>query len=280
MVLFFLEIEIRNSEVDTFLVNEMDIVEMERKFLDRDFSILLGDIYYFYNVFKNDLLEEKNIKLITDQWINFSFYKKIYDHICYIDVEGHEVIRINYDDNGSYKISSNERQNESYRSYFKESMKLSQNDIYISSLNLNVKNDEVELPYKPILRMSIAVKDDNDITRGTIVMSYLAKNTLDIFRLFAENSQDEVFLVNDKGYSISSLDIGNCWNFAFDERKRELFSKHYLKAWDDILLGKTQILTGNGVFTTQTLDFSEILSKINLGCNIISSEKWYIISFF
>lgn len=278
-ILFLLETEIRRSKTDEFKANEMRIVEMEKEFLDRDFSTLVGDLHYLHHAFKDNLVDGINIDEITNQWVHFSYEKKMYDQIRYIDVDGKEVIRVNYDEGGSYKVSQDMLQNKADRYYFKESMKLSQGDIYISPLDLNIENDKIELPYKAVTRMSIAVKDNNDVMRGTIIVNYLAKHTLDSFRAYGENSQGEILLVNNNGYSISSLDASNDWNFMFDERKGESFSQQYSSVWDDILLGKKQIITSDGFFTIQMSDFSKTLSEIHLDGKVNSSENWYVISF-
>lgn len=279
LILYFLEFEIRKAKVEELEANELRVVEMESDFLDRDFTMLLGDLHYLRHAFEEDLNAQKNIELITDQWIDFSFEKKIYDQIRYFDVDGNEIIRVNYENKGSYSVSENKLQNKADRYYFQESLKLSQNDVYISPLDLNVENGEVEVPHKPMIRMSVALKDSDNKTRGIIVVNYLAKRTLNSFRIFGENSRGEILLVNDKGYSLSSSDSSKDWNFMFEERESESFSSGFAKAWDNIVSGKAQFVTTEGLFTVKSSDFSKSLSDVNPDSSINSSDKWYVVSY-
>ena len=105
----------------------------------------------------------------------FANYRRVYSQIRYIDLNGMEKVRIDFDNSRVIHAPDAQLQNKSARYYFKESIQLERGDIFVSPLDLNIENDEIEKPYKPVIRFATPVFDANGKKRGIIILNYLAQ---------------------------------------------------------------------------------------------------------
>lgn len=282
LVLFYIEKEVRTSRIEELKRQEQRVVKLENDFLGREFGMFLADLHYLHHAYENELLETDDYSKIAANWAEFSTQRRIYDQIRFIDADGDEKIRINIGSNGVYLVPEKDLQNKKDRYYFTEAIKLSEESVYVSPLDLNIEQGEIEIPYKPMIRLSTPVYDDQGTLQGIIVLNYLADYMLSGFRELAANSQGEIILLNAAGYRLSSPDSEKDWNFMFDKKKEDTFAKEYPDEWISILENDYQQTTDKGLITASRVllshrfDFREINThdqKIVLG-----DGNWYVVS--
>ncbi len=283
-VLFFLEQEVRKAHIQELQNHEMNVVKLGNGFLGREFGMLVSDLNYLHHAYNSLLTEENNMDTLTDNWIEFSTHRGVYDQIRYIDKYGDEKIRINFDGDCGYIVPEDELQNKSSRLYFQETINLEEDMIYISPMDLNIEQGQVEEPYKPMIRLATPIYKGNDI-EGILVLNYLAQNTLSTFRRLAQNSRGELILINFDGYRLSSADATQDWNFMFEEKKGDTFKKEYPKEWEWLETNSEgQTNTDNGLFTAMEVDLSQkyaINSKNMTESGVVFGDgNWQIVSVF
>lgn len=149
--LFIVEKRIINVKFEELKIQEENIINLEKGLLGKEFDGILSDLLYLSENLSSTSIESE-LEHISSEWRLFSEKKKIYDQIRYLDSTGNEVIRINYTNEAV--IVDDELQNKSDRYYFQETVKLRNDQVYISKLDLNIENNEVELPLKPVVRFS------------------------------------------------------------------------------------------------------------------------------
>ena len=178
-------------------------------------------------------------------------------------------------------MPTSELQNKVDRYYFYETVKIGEDNVYVSPLDLNEEHGEIEEPHKPMIRFSTPLHNANGELVGVIVLNYLAKNVLESFRELALNSQGEMALLNSQGYWLSSNDKSLEWGFMFDDRKDVTFANAYGGDWS-VLKGKGQLVIPKGLFTFAPVNLQH---KIALNNMISLDEKihlgdgqWYIVS--
>ena len=101
----------------------------------------------------------------------------IYDQIRYLDVTGQEIMRVNLTQDGYSAVAQDNLQNKADRYYFQNSIDLASGEVYISPLDLNVEQGQIETPHKPMLRFSAPVYAGDQIA-GVIVTNVLAEEFL------------------------------------------------------------------------------------------------------
>lgn len=282
LVLFFIEKEIQSSKLREIEQNEKNIIKLQNDFLGREFSMILSDLHYIHHAFEKQLESPINYDVIAKNWEEFSTHRGIYDQIRFIDVNGDEKIRINFDDSGAYIVSKDKLQNKKDRYYFYDTIKLKEDVVNISKLDLNIEKGIVEKPYKPMMRFATPVYDDSGKELGVIVLNYLAENALRSFRDLAKNSDGEMMLLNSEGYSLSSDNPENDWNFMFEDKKEKSFVNDYPKEWELITSDEGQIISKSGLFTFKEINLKHKFNSDSVDMhdeNInLTDGNWKIVS--
>ena len=126
--------------------------------------------------FKDYLQSGKKENLIENMKIIINSNKPIFQ-IRFLDKNGFEKIRIDRDNSGKVFIVD-QLQNKSKRYYFTKTASLEKGEFYISNLDLNIENGEIEIPYKPTIRISKPVFKDGEF-QGILILNYFAQEIID-----------------------------------------------------------------------------------------------------
>lgn len=267
----------RFSSIEELRESERHIVNIADISLNKDLNVIISDLRYLQGAFKDDLISNTNYDVISRNWLEFSKQRKIYDQIRYISLNGDEKIRINKEQGDNCSIVSNEElQNKADRYYFKESIKLEDGDIYISPLDLNVENGVVETPYKPMIRLSIPVYN-NDKLDGIIIINYLASELLKDLKEISMNSVGELSLLNSDGFFLLSEKPERDWGFMFN-RDQDNFISDYPNTWMDIIDGKEEIINTKGYFFSHKILLSDLLETYDSKILVGEQYQWLVIS--
>lgn len=250
------------------------IINSQLEDIKSDLSILSNN-----NILKDYLQDCVNNQ---DSFANYlkmySLKKKIYDQIRFIDLEGNEKIRINYNNGEPIIVSSDKLQNKKDRYYFTESISLNKNDIYMSDLDLNVEAGKIEEPVKPMIRFATPVfKDGKKI--GILILNYLGEDLLHKLMVSFKFFDVDIIILNQDGYWIlNSNDKSKEWGFMYPEKKHFTFQAEYPNEWNDIIKHKNKELnTENGYFYFSTINlYKDNLLKIMVICDksLISQIKF------
>lgn len=169
----------------------------------------------------------------------------IYDQVRYIDERGMERIRINRSTKMQPVIVPGpDLQSKANRYYFKESVNLEQGNIYLSQFDLNVENEKIEIPFKPMLRISTPVVDSHGKARGVVVLNLLGSVLLDQLELRAGTEHGGLYLLNPMGYWLKGPDADSEWGFMFEDRKDKTLAQ------TDSLIWKKLNETNEGYFSS------------------------------
>lgn len=262
---------------------ELSKVKFQKSILQNDLKLVLSDLRII--AAHSDLLSYLNtnkevyLDALKSDLLTFAREKVVYDQIRYIDEKGMERVRINSFPEKQEIVGSHSLQNKADRYYFKQSISLDKNCLYISPLDLNIEDGEIEKPYKPMIRFSTPVYDNFGNIRGIIVLNYLGRYLLDDFRSTSEISPGYSMLLNQEGYWLESDNDDQEWGFVIKERKNQLFAAHYPEEWNALKNQKEgRIVTQNGSFTFTTVDpFKNVLlSQKNQ--NSLVDYQWFVIS--
>lgn len=99
-----------------------------------------------------------------------------YDQFRIIDLNGEELLR--YQSNQGREMELAQSQNKVHREYVREGLKLNKGEVYLSRINLNRENGEIERPYKPVLRSVGPIYDSNNIRLGLVVINFRMEDIL------------------------------------------------------------------------------------------------------
>ena len=242
IILFYLDSQIIKVKRNEIISNEKALIKLGQKIIENDISKVLGDLHFFQESITLTFKTGSDIKNLENIWLYFSNRSKMYDQIRYLDNDGNEKIRINYENGKAVLVPQNKLQNKKNRYYFYETMKLNKNQHYISKLDLNIEGNAIEYPIKPMLRFSTRIFV-NDKPMGMIIVNYLAGNLLSNFTEASKNSMGTLNVLNSNGYWITGGSNDENWAFMYDEKKENSFKKKYPLEWNNINKGLKEFIT-------------------------------------
>lgn len=240
---------IENSVID----NKLKRIENEQNYVKSDLQILINNIHL------KELLENSTnpdiIKSLRNDFLNIVTNKKMYDQCRFINENGMEIIRINFNNGNPTIVPKDELQNKSDRYYFLDVIKLNKDEIYLSPFDLNVENNKIEEPLKPILRIGTPVYDQLGANRGILLLNYFGKNILDQLENSSNSMiESQLMLINTDGYWLKGPLPENEWGFMYDDKQNISFSNLYKDAWEIISKEEySQFENQQGLFTFKTI---------------------------
>ncbi|MBT2988971.1 MAG: diguanylate cyclase [Candidatus Thiodiazotropha sp. (ex Ctena orbiculata)] len=222
---------------------------------------------------------------LQESWKSLALQRRRYDQIRFLDISGKERIRINYNNGDPIVIGEEYLQSKKSRYYFTESINKQPGTIYSSPLDLNIENQQIELPLKPMIRFASPVVDSDNQTIGVIILNYLAENILNDFRRVSAGYSGEAILLNWQGYTLLSPESAQDWGFMFPDSPQVGINVQHADIWQTIQqLYQGQVVNRQGLYTFDSIHPSgEKLSDYCTSClrillyvptELINSRLW------
>ncbi|MFW5490440.1 MAG: response regulator [Desulfovibrio sp.] len=177
-----------------------------------------------------------------------------YDQVRILNNDGMELVRVNYNDGNPAVVPQDKLQNKSSRYYFKEAINLPPGKFYVSPFDLNMEHGEIEVPFKPMIRVCAPIEGYDGKRLGIIILNYLGQHMLsNIAKEQSGTMQSQ--LLNSDGYWLFSPDKSREWGFMFNDRKEVSFASLYPDEWKTIKASASgQFASPSGEYTFSTLE--------------------------
>jgi len=257
-------------------------VKMEHSIITARMDSLASDISYLHDIYEKGLENPAEYDRIAKEWIIFSNSRHVYDQIRFIAANGDEKIRVDLKTGGAVQVAAQELQNKSDRYYFSESVKFPDGSLYVSPMDLNIEHEEIELPYKPMIRLGMPLYRTNGELLGVIVLNYLADDFLNAFKTYEKTADEKLFLLNSSGYYLSNMDSKLEWGFMFKDGKKKRFDVAFPDEWAKIKVGELRQLTANGLYTSMQVQLSSLLLNGSRSAikaqSVYCKDTWYIVA--
>jgi PAS domain S-box-containing protein len=204
----------------------------------------------------------------------FARHRGLYDQIRFIDEHGREIVRVNWNNGQPREAPAAELQDKSGRYYVEKTLALDEGELYISPFDLNIENNVIEQPIKPMIRLGTPVFDHEGRKRGLIMLNYLGQRLLDHLLDIRSQNDSGLWLLNEEGYWLLGPSPEMEWGFMYPERKTRRFDIEYGDAWRSMLAeSKSQQLMGEeGLFTYVRIEPAASLASA-------MGERWILVTF-
>ncbi len=180
--------------------------------------------------------------------------RRFYDQLRWIDETGMERVRVDYVQNQPRVVPAERLQNKAQRYYYTGTMRLAADEVFVSPLDLNVEQDRVETPYKPMLRLAVRVWDSEGRARGIVIANFFASYLLDAFAVATESRDESVriSLLNRDGFWLKAPQASDEWGFMLG--RKDHFGTRYPAAWKVISAGERgQFENDDGFWSFETV---------------------------
>ena len=269
----------KRLEVD---ISERERIASEEYFINYKIDRLTSDLQFINDTLQQNYPTDGDFSDIEKLLLSYSKSRRVYDQIRFINMQGDEIVRVDYSTNGAVVIPQNKLQNKKDRYYFQQTIELDKGQMYLSPLDLNVENDAIELPINPVIRLAQPFFDQNGIKRGIIILNYSASDVLEQIASIANTSFGSVFFLNNAGYWLfNSRDSYTEWAFSYNPESTVKFPNYFPNEWKKISEGGSgTITTANGYFCYTTIQFEKIHPAGEDGSTISCDiGNWYIMSY-
>ncbi len=197
------------TRIEVYLVHSSNLYSV-RHILKEDELKLRREVEHFFS------------KLIE---VNGNRFSPTFDQIRLLDLNGREKVRVDLDINNNAKVCPvSQLQDKSNRYYFREAIPLSNNQIYMSPLDLNIEQGKIERPYKPMIRFAVPVFDIDGKRIGLLSFNYRAQQMFNDIDTMNLHKGDHWILLNKDGYYLHGIDPDKDFGFMFHEPKIGFFS--------------------------------------------------------
>jgi len=183
---------------------------------------------------------------VAEEFLIFARQKKIYDQVRFLDNTGMEQIRVNYNDGSPTIVPAEKLQAKGERYYFKDTLKLQHDEIFISPFDLNIEQGAIEEPQKPMIRFGAPVFNRKGEKFGIIVLNYLGTEVLDDISALLEHAFGHRSLLNQAGYWLLGPDREKEWGFMYADKTDVSFAHHFPAAWQKIQQNDSGLFYENG----------------------------------
>ncbi|MDW6004683.1 sensor domain-containing diguanylate cyclase [Vibrio mangrovi] len=253
-------------KVDTTLIGSASSqVSSAEKVIKSSLRWRVSDLSFFERTLiraDTDKSGHLNTDKITLLWRSFIQSRRVYTEVKWVDFSGQEKIKINYNQ-GKVSVAQPERlMNISQTSYFKDIMKFPRKKIFISALDMEMKESINSIYDAPVLVIGEKIENipESRHLKGLLIISYKIDDLLN--RIYDIN--DHLWLSNNTGQWVKVASEGT------SERKHQLkyqikMSSDYVREWGKISVGKSgSFIQENGIWVFNTLLTPEQSGKLGV----------------
>ena len=245
-----------------------------------ELSTMLADLVFLSQ--QNEVIDyattpdSEKLSDIACEFAAFARARGWYIQIRLLDGSGQEKVRVNYDGKRELDIvDSNHLQNKSDREYFQRGIALQHGQTFLSSFDLNIENNQIQVPYQPTLRFVAPVFSQTDTTHpsGVVVLNYNGQLLLNRLVKAEQLTECRLLLLNREGYWMRGLSENEEWGNVVKERENFSFYRQFPEEWDVIdQQQQGQLLSRQGMFTFQTIRPQDATLSTN-------DSRWILVSY-
>ncbi|UTZ40243.1 sensor domain-containing diguanylate cyclase [Vibrio campbellii] len=193
-------------------------------------SDLLGHSQSLYDYLRHP--NPKNLAILEEVWSSVAVNQKWYRQIRFLNLEGRENVRINYDFKTGTAAAARTLQDKLDREYFQYAQNLENDQIGSWRIELEQGNGELVYPYRPSVRIMMPVAMDG-VREGYLVLNidvqYLSS------RLNYSPVRDfNIELLNQAGYYVASPYSGKLYGDSIPDRSRFNFGLLQPDVWQNM----------------------------------------------
>ena len=246
------------SRVKVVEAREIFNVSQQEKVLHTNIKAIIADLmllvkhHHLHSTIEAPTAD--NLSIVAEEFLIFATQKKIYDQVRFIDKNGMEQIRINYNNGNPSIVPTEKLQFKGGRYYFEDTFRLPLNEVFVSPFDLNVEQGAIETPLKPMIRFGSPVFNDQREKVGIVILNYLGKQILDDIAQQSEQSLGNLTLLNCQGYWLRGANPDEEWGFMYPERKEVSFAHRHPEAWKKIHKDDSGLfISTDGMFIFDTI---------------------------
>jgi len=169
-------------------------------------------------VIKDQNTLDVNGRSLARDFLSLAKNRRIYNQLRFIGADGKELIRIEHNEDEGYSrvLQPEQLRDKSNSIYFREAAKLEFGQTYISPVDLNREDGELENPLRPTIRFATPIFAVGSRLVGVLILNIDATAFLKQIRDSSETDGVQFMLVDDHGYFMTHSNLELAWGSARD----------------------------------------------------------------
>ena len=177
--------------------------------------------------------DELSKQLILDYWTKVSEQTNWMFQIRLITNSGHELVKIEYDQEKQLADNIASLQNKSDKEYVKQGKKLKREELYISPIELNREYSELSYPIMPVFRIASNIITPTGQSLGLLVVNVIANKFLSVNADILASEPGNTVVLDHSGNYLQGGGDQN-WGHILTPDLSINFSKQYPKVWAEL----------------------------------------------
>jgi PAS domain S-box-containing protein len=272
-----------------FRSEQKEAVELAQQRATADLAAVISDVGYLAR--QEALQQWLNLARPVDRsrlaadYQAFAAHKALYDQVRFLDLDGREVVRVDWNSGRPRIVPDGELQSRSDQSYVQESLRLQAGQLFASAFVLDSERNGVEQPRKPVIRFGAPVFDAEGRKRGIVMVDYLGQPLLDRIRTPRGQTRGEIWVLNTRGYWLSGPRAEEEWGFMSSARQDRTIERLYPLAWGQIQgnPGPLQFEIAEGLFTFTRVHPNNLRGASAVAraqaARVVAAEAWILVAF-
>ncbi|MCW5747030.1 MAG: PAS domain S-box protein [Alphaproteobacteria bacterium] len=268
---------------------QKEVIELAHQRVSADLAAVISDAGYLAR--QEALQQWLNLarpvdrnRLATD-YLAFATHKAVYDQVRFIDLDGREVVRIDWNGGRPRAALDGELQSLANRTYVQEALRLQVGQLYTSAFDLNTERISAEQAPKPLIHIGVPVFDAEARKRGIVVLSYLGQSMLERIKAPRGYARGDVWMLNTRGYWLVGPSPEDEWAFKDPARQDRTMAQRYPLAWAQINgnPGPLQLGMPQGFFTASRVHANSLrgasLVARTQAARVVAAEAWILVGY-
>lgn len=202
--------KIKEQQNDSLLQASL-VINKELSSVREIVKLLVADKTLFQDKQNNNL----NLTALGEHFAEFGSVINNISQIRWIDSQGQEKLRVNFNQRLPEIVASEALQNKASRYYFRQGMASAAPDVYISRLDLNIEYGEIVEPFEPTIRASYRTSSEEYLLDGLIVVNFNLAKTFNLLKEM-KTSTAKIQILNETGQWLLHENPKLEWAFLLD----------------------------------------------------------------
>jgi len=246
---------------------ERNKVQLQLNEIISDFKDIQRDVFFLRDLVAFTGIcscsDKSEFRTLEEEFLMFLTQERQYDQLRLIDNVGMEQIRVQNVEGNTVLIGDEFLQDKSGRYYFQEINNLTNLDLYFSKFDLNIENDTIEQPHKPVIRIGMKVPNCEGNFCGVILINYLGQDMIDRLNNLNLNAPGTLHLLDHEGFFLVSPEKNKNGGFMSKTGINEKYPALYSAAWKNMQASdEGQFINEKGLFTYSTITFNQSQSGV------------------
>jgi PAS domain S-box-containing protein len=174
----------------------------------------------------------------------------MYYKIRVLDATGREIIKVQNPQIKAPHAAIGRLVEQSNRDYFRESMRMSPGEVYVSGFDLSAPTGMVEYPLTAVIRFGTPVMDRMKRKKGCVIINFFGAHLISELEEAVASASSRMLIVDSRGFWIRAIRPGPEWGWIIPNNRTQRMQVWDPVAWSVIARQSSgQIQTDKGLFT-------------------------------